>query len=76
MQALTVFNCRRLDLRALNAYCLMLFCLLYVPCVAKSWQPSRRKVDLFPICLKRWYFKLVVAWLACFIVYQIGHLIF
>lgn len=55
----------------LNAFCLMVFCLLYVPCAAalatirkesKSWKWTGF-VTLF---------QLVVAWLITFIVYQIG----
>lgn len=58
----------------LNAYALMVFCLLYTPCAAamgviarelKSW-----KRTLFTIV-----FQLTVAWLAAVLVFQIGSLI-
>ena len=57
----------------LNAFCLMVFCLLYVPCAAaiatvqkesKSW-----KFTLFS-CV----FQVAVAWIVTFAVYQIGSL--
>jgi len=59
---------------ALNAYALMVFCLLYIPCVAtigviqremRSW-----KLTAFTV-----FFQLAVAWLAATLVYQIGSLI-
>ena len=55
----------------LNAFCLMVFCLLYIPCAAtiatihkesKSW-----KWTIFSVV-----FQLVVAWLITLIIYQIG----
>lgn len=58
---------------ALNAYCLMIFCLLYTPCVAvigtvrgetKSW-----KWTIFSV-----FFQLFVAWFVATAVYQIGSL--
>ena len=59
---------------ALNAYSLMVFCLLYVPCIAsiaaiksetKSW-----KYAIFSIV-----FQTAVAWVVSFAVYQIGGII-
>ncbi|MGN0605602.1 MAG: ferrous iron transport protein B [Oscillospiraceae bacterium] len=59
---------------ALNAYSLMVFCLLYVPCIAsiaaiksetKSW-----KYAIFSII-----FQTAVAWVVSFAVYQIGGII-
>ena len=55
----------------LNAYCMMLFSLLYVPCAAtiatihaesQSW-----KWTAFSVC-----FQIAVAWVLTFIVYQVG----
>ncbi|PWM52318.1 MAG: ferrous iron transport protein B, partial [Bacillota bacterium] len=55
----------------LNAFCLMVFCLLYIPCAAtlatihkesKSWKWTGF-VALF---------QLAVAWLITFVIYQIG----
>ena len=59
---------------SLNALCLMIFCLLYVPCAAtiatihkesKSWGWT-----IFTVL-----FQLLVAWIVTFAVYQIGSLI-
>ena len=59
---------------ALNAYCLMIFCLLYVPCAAtiatikkesESWKWTGLSV----------LFQIVVAWVVTFLVYQIGGLL-
>ena len=59
---------------SLNALCLMIFCLLYVPCAAtiatihkesKSWGWT-----IFTVL-----FQLLVAWVVTFAVYQIGSLI-
>lgn len=59
---------------AANAYALMVFCLLYIPCAAtigviqkemKSW-----KWTLFTI-----FFQLAVAWLISTLVYQLGSLL-
>ncbi len=58
---------------ALNAYCVMVFCLLYIPCAAtigvihresRSW-----KWTLFSVC-----FQLVMAWGVSFLIYQVGSL--
>jgi len=58
---------------AMNAYALMVFCLLYIPCAAtigviqremRSW-----KWTLFTV-----FFQLAVAWLISTLVYQIGSL--
>ncbi len=58
----------------LNAYCLMVFCLLYVPCVAtlatihkesNSWKWTGLTV----------LFQITTAWIVTFVVYQIGLLL-
>ena len=59
---------------ALNAYCLMVFCLLYVPCVA-TIATIRRESGSW-----RWtglsvLFQIGIAWLVTFGIYQIGSLI-
>ena len=56
---------------SLNAFCLMVFCLLYVPCVATLATIRRESGSL------KWtgfvaLFQLVVAWIVTFAVYQIG----
>ncbi len=60
---------------ALNAYALMIFCLLYVPCVAtvatikKESGSTRFTVSLL-------VFQIVFAWLMAVLVYQVGGLLF
>ncbi len=60
---------------ALNAYALMVFCLLYVPCVAtvatikKESGSTRFTVGLL-------VFQMVFAWLMAVLVYQIGGILF
>lgn len=58
----------------LNAYCLMIFCLLYVPCAAtiatiKKESASWKWTGLSVL------FQIAVAWGVTFVVYQIGNLI-
>ena len=58
---------------ALNAYALMIFCLLYTPCAAAIGVIARElksvKWTLFTIA-----FQLVIAWFAATLVFQIGSL--
>ncbi len=58
----------------LNAFALMLFCLLYTPCAAAVGVIAKElkslKLTLFTIL-----FQLVIAWAVATIVYQIGSLI-
>jgi len=58
----------------LNAYCMMTFCLLYVPCIATLGTIRRESGS------NRWTaitvgVQLAVAWLVTFLIYQIGSLI-
>lgn len=59
---------------AANAYALMVFCLLYVPCAASiatiKKETESRKYTLGAVC-----FQILVAWLVAFIVYHIGRLL-
>ncbi len=59
----------------LNAYCLMVFCLLYVPCAATIGVIKREsgswKWTVFSVC-----FQVAVAWLMSFLIYQVGSLFF
>lgn len=60
---------------AVNAYALMIFCLLYTPCIAAIATIKRETRSL------KWtagmvLFQLAVAWSGAFLVYQIGSLIF
>ena len=59
----------------LNAYCMMVFCLLYIPCAAtigvikkesKSW-----KWTAFSVC-----FQVAVAYCMSFLIYQVGNILF
>ncbi|MGI6254617.1 MAG: ferrous iron transport protein B [Acutalibacter sp.] len=59
---------------ALNAYCLMVFCLLYVPCAAtlatiKKETGSWARVGLTAV------FQIAVAWVVTFVLYHIGLLL-
>lgn len=57
----------------LNAYCLMLFCLLYIPCIAAMATIKKESGSLkFTIGLMA--FQVLLAWTACVLVFQIGSL--
>ncbi len=56
----------------LNAFCMMVFCLLYIPCaatLATIKRESSTKWMLFEA-----FFQLAVAWIITFLIYQIGSL--
>ena len=57
----------------LNAYSMMVFCLLYIPCAATIGTIKRESHSL-TFTLKMIVFQLVVAWLAAVLVYQAGSL--
>ncbi len=59
----------------LNAYSMMVFCLLYVPCAA-TIGTIRRETRSMKFTLKMMAFQLLVAWTAAVLVYQIGNLFF
>ncbi len=56
---------------SLNAYCLMIFCLLYVPCFGTIMTIKKESGSL-KYTLGVVGFQLLVAWLITFIVYQAG----
>ncbi len=58
----------------LNAWCMMLFCLLYVPCLA-SLATIRREGGVRTMVTGA-AFQLGVAWLLTFVTWQIGSLLF
>lgn len=58
----------------LNAYCLMLFCLLYVPCAA-TVATVKKESGSWAFTLKMIVFQLVLAWAASAAVFQAGSLI-
>lgn len=57
----------------LNAYCLMLFCLLYVPCVA-TVATVKKESGSWSFTLKMIGFQLALAWAAATLVFQVGRL--
>lgn len=57
----------------LNAYCLMLFCLLYVPCMA-SVATVKKESGSRSFTLKMIAFQLLLAWAVATLVYQVGRL--
>lgn len=59
------------DFGPLNAYCLMLFCLLYVPCAA-TVATIKKESGSWAFTLKLLAFQLVLAWSVAAIVFQIG----
>lgn len=58
---------------ALNAYCLMLFCLLYVPCAA-TVATVKKESGSWGFTLKMIGFQMVLAWVVSVAVYQVGSL--
>lgn len=60
---------------AANAYALMIFCLLYVPCTA-TIATIRREVGSTKLTAGIVLFQLAVAWVASFIAFHIAGLIF
>lgn len=59
---------------ALNAFCMMLFCLLYIPCAA-SLATVKKETGSRLEMYKTAAFQLAVAWAVTFVVYQAGRLI-
>lgn len=57
----------------LNALCMMLFCLLYIPCMA-ALATIRKEANSTAYMLKTAAFQLSLAWVVCTLVYQIGSL--
>ena len=55
----------------LNAYCLMLFCLLYVPCAA-TIATIHKESGSWNWTLRSIFFQIAVAWILTFAVFQIG----
>lgn len=57
----------------LNAYCLMLFCLLYIPCVA-TVATVKKESGSWGFTLKMMALQLVLAWMVSTAVFQVGSL--
>lgn len=57
----------------LNAYCLMLFCLLYVPCAA-TVATVKKESGSWTFTLKMLAFQMILAWCVAALVFQTGSL--
>ena len=55
----------------LNAFCLMVFCLLYIPCAA-ALATIRKESGSIRWMLLSALFQLAVAWIVTFVIYRIG----
>lgn len=60
---------------ALNAYCLMVFCLLYIPCLA-TLATIKREAGNWKWVAGMAGFQLIVAWIVSFVIFQVGSLFF
>lgn len=58
-----------------NAYALMIFCLLYSPCIA-AVATIKKETGSWRWTIGMVVFQLAVAWLAAVVVFQIGSLLF
>ena len=58
----------------LNAYCMMIFCLLYVPCAA-TIGTIKRETGSWKFTLKMILFQILVAWGVATVIYQIGSIL-
>lgn len=58
----------------LNAFCLMVFCLLYIPCAA-ALGTIRKESGSWAWMWFTAFFQLAVAWVVTFVVYHIGMLV-
>lgn len=56
---------------AANAYALMVFCLLYIPCTA-TIATINREVESKKLTALIIFFQFAVAWVMSFLVYHIG----
>lgn len=59
----------------LNAFCLMIFCLLYIPCAAAMATIKREARSWKWMCFSA-VFQLAVAWGMTFIIYHIGRIVY
>lgn len=59
----------------LNAYCLMVFCLLYIPCLA-TLATIKREAGSWKWVAGMAGFQLAVAWIVTFVIFQVGSLFF
>lgn len=61
------------DFGPLNAYCLMVFCLLYIPCAA-TVATVKKESGSWKFTLKMIAFQLILAWVMSTVIFQIGSL--
>ena len=62
---------QEIGFRSQNAFCLMVFCLLYIPCAAALATVQKESQSwAFTCCAAA--FQLITAWFVTFIIYQIG----
>lgn len=71
-----LYNLQQIDpsFGALNAYCMMIFCLLYVPCTA-AMATIRKESGSAKFTMKLALFQMLFAWIMAMAVFQIGSLI-
>ncbi|MGI6007983.1 MAG: ferrous iron transport protein B [Ruminococcus sp.] len=58
----------------LNAYCMMTFCLLYIPCIA-TLATVKKETGSTRSMFVNAFFHLIVAWVVTFVIYQAGSLL-
>lgn len=63
------------DFGPVNAYALMVFCLLYVPCAA-TIGTVKKESGSWKFTVQMVLFQLFLAWLGAVLVYQAGSLLF
>lgn len=70
-----IYNLQQIDpsFGALNAYCMMIFCLLYVPCAA-AVGTIRKESGSARFTAKLAFFQILFAWCMSSLVFQIGSL--
>lgn len=59
----------------INAYALMVFCLLYTPCMA-TVATIKKESNSWTFTLKMVFFQLLFAYVAAILIYQVGSLLF
>ena len=70
-----IYNLQQIDpaFGALNAYCMMIFCLLYIPCAA-AMGTIRKESGSVKFTIKLAVFQILFAWCMAVLVFQIGSL--
>ncbi|MBD5396411.1 MAG: ferrous iron transport protein B [Lachnospiraceae bacterium] len=70
-----IYNLQQIDpsFGALNAYCMMIFCLLYIPCAA-AMGTIRKESGSVKFTIKLAIFQILFAWCMAVLIFQIGSL--